>query len=384
MHRYHIYFYAVITSITLLASCNTGKKLLEKGNYYEAVMQSVDKLKKNPDSKKARATLSDAYPLATKSQLDRIEKEKAQQSDFVATTSFYVYEDLNRMYEAIMHTPAALEVIKRPKKYYSQLGKVRPKAAEEQYLAGSDQLSGDSRESAKRAYHYFLEADRFVKNYKDTGLKIEQAYDLAILKVLVNLKPVQSRKYNLSADVFYNQVNQTLRNIESNDFIRFFNAKQALNRKLTHPDQYLVINFEDFIVGETHTTERIETVKSDSVIVGQINLKEDKKADVYGIVEAELTTFRIEVVSKGLINLMITHGGFDKRVLTNQDISGQFTWFGEWGNYKGDKRALTEAQLEICNQKKLSPIPPQQMFIEFTKPIHSQLESKLFDFYRGY
>ena len=45
------------------------------------------------------------------------------------------------------------------------------------------------------------------------------------------------------------------------------------------------------------------------------------------------------------------------------------------GNYNGDKRALTKNQIEICNRRRINPIPPQQMFVEFTKPIHDQLRS---------
>ena len=50
---------------TLFFACASPKKLLEKGNYYDAVLLSVEKLKRNPNNKKAKETLQEAYKLAT-------------------------------------------------------------------------------------------------------------------------------------------------------------------------------------------------------------------------------------------------------------------------------------------------------------------------------
>lgn len=368
----------------LVLGCNTGKKLLQKGNYYTAVMKSVDKLRSSPNNGKARSTLAEAYPLAVSTFLDKIASEKASQSDFVNTQSVYIYEDLNRMYESIQRCPAAKEVIPNPKKYYAQLSKIKNKAAEEQYVSGVEELALGTRENAKRAYHFFREADNFVPNYKDVDKKIEEAYNLAILKVVANLKPVKSRRYKLSADIFYDEVRKVLREIEGNEFIRFYTPKQAKNRKMNNPDQFLVINFEDFVVGETHSKQTIEKLERDSVKLTTITLDNGQKRDVYGKVKAELTVNRMEVVSKGVINLSITHGGYDKRLLLKEDFGGQYIWFNEWGNFNGDERALSDEQLDICESKQVSPIPPQQMFVEFTKPIHSQLRNKLTNFYKNY
>ncbi len=379
--------YFIFVSIALsytLSSCNTGKKMLEKGNYQGAVIRSVEKLKSNPDNKNAKLTLENAYPLAVSSLLDKLESHNAVQYEFINTEAVYTYNDLNSMYESIQSSPAARSVIKNPKKYYSQLGKTKPKAAEEQYRAGMEQLSMQTRENYKQAYYYFNEANRFVNNYKDVAIKIEDAYNLSILNVLTDLKPVHSRLYKLSADVFYNEINNTLRQIEKNEFIRFFTPDQAKKRNMAHMDQYMRINFEDFVVGETHSRERIEKMKSDSVKVSQITLKSGTKMDVYDIVTAEVTINRMEVISKGIINLNITDKSNDHKALVNQNFAGNYIWSSEWGHYNGDQRALTVEQLAICKSKRIPPIPPQQMFVEFTKPIHTQVRSKLLNFYNGY
>ena len=364
--------------------CSSGKKMLEQGNYYQAVMKSIARLKSSPSNKKASETLADAYPFAVRNLLDRLENNKASDNKFRNTDAVYIYMDLNRMYESIQSSPAALNIINNPNKYYGQLSQVTVLAAEEQYQAGLEQLSYVGRNNSKQAYFYFIEANKFVENYKDVDEKIEIAYNLTVLKVIADLKPVQSRIYELSADFFYKEVNKTLRQIEQNEFIRFFSPEEAEIVNIDNPDQYLTINFEDFIVGETHFAERIEKMKSDSVKVSVITLKDGSKRDVYDIVTAEVSINRMEVISKGIIRLTINEGIDLNRDFIDQNFAGEYAWFNEWGHFNGDERALTDEQYAICKQKRINPIPPQQMFVEFTKPIHEQLRNRLFGFYKNY
>ncbi len=383
--KYFIKVFLLSLSLYFVAlGCSSGKKMLEHGNYYQAVMQSVGRLKNSPSNKKASETLADAYPFAVRNLLDRLDNNGSSNNKFRNTDAVYVYRDLNRLYESIQATPAALNVIGNPQKYYDELNQVIPQAAEEQYQAGLEQISYVGRNNAKQAYFYFIEANKFVENYKDVNEQIEIAYNLTILKVIADLKPVQSRLYDLSADIFYKEVNKTLRQIEQNEFIKFFSPEEAKIMSINDPDQYLTINFEDFVVGETHSTERIETMKSDSVKVSTITLNDGSKRDVYDIVTAKVSINRMDVISKGLINLKVHEGVDLNRDLVYQDFAGEYIWFNEWGHFNGDERALTDMQYEICKQKRINPIPPQQMFVEFTKPIHEQLRNKLYSFYKNY
>ena len=375
--------YITLIISTFIISCTSPKKLLETGNYYEAVLLSVEKLKKNPNNKKAKETLSQAYHLAVGDLLNKLEKDKLIQPQFANTNAVYIYGDLNRMYEKIQQSPIAKQTIQNPERFYTQLAKVKPLAAEEQYKAGMEQLSIGKRENAKQAYYYFQDADAFVKNYKDVVDKIEEAYNLSILIVLADLNPVQSRIYDLSANYFYKEVKTILNQIEQKEFVRFYTPEQAKQMNLKNPNQLLTIRFEDFVVGETHTKERIVKMERDSIKVGQITLDDGTKKNVLGIVKAKVRINKMEVISRGDINLSIVQNDYNQE-LVNQDFAGEYVWFNEWGTYNGDKRALTKKQIEICNRRRVNPIPPQQMFVEFTKPIHDQVRRKLFNFYKGY
>lgn len=384
MKKYFKVILVVLFVHVVVISCNTGKQMLENGNYYGAVMSSVEKLRNSPDNKKARLTLEDAYPYAVNTFIDKLENISSSPNQFMNTEAVYIYEDLNRMHESVQHCPAAREVIVNPKKFYTQLGNVKQKAAEEQYSAGIELLSLGSRDNAKRAFFYFKKANVFVENYKDVNDKIEDSYNLALLHVLADLKPIQSRLYKLSANVFYTEVNKVFESIEQNEFVRFYSPEEMKKMNLDNPDQVLKINFEDFVVGETHTKEWMEKVQSDSVKVSEITLKNGDKRDVYDIVSAEVHIHRMQVISKGIISFEIHEDKLDNRPLVQENLRGNYVWYNEWGNYNGDKRALTEAQLVICKSKRITPIPPQQMFVEFTKPIHDQLRRKLVNYYDNY
>ncbi len=369
---------------SIVISCTSSKSLYEKGNYYEAVMRSVEKLRKSPNNKKEREALANAYPQAVNSFMDELENDDQANKAFKFTNAVYIYQRLNGMYESIQRSPRAQDVIHNPKKYYKTLEKIKPDAAEEQYAAGMQQLEFYNRENAKQAYYYFLQADKFIPGYKYVGEKIDEAYQRSILHVVANLKPVQSRTYELSADVFYKQVNNTLKQIENNEFIRFYTPEQAKSKNLQNPDQILEINFEDFVVGETHTLETREKMEQDSVLIGEITLDSGRKKEVIGTVSAEVAVYKMDMSSRGIVNLTITKNGLENKDLAYQDFPGEFVWFHEWGNFNGDERALTVRQLELCNNRPVSPPPPQQLFLEFTKPIHQQLHGRLIAFYRNY
>ena len=61
-----------IILILIISACTSGKKSLEQGNYFDAVIKSVDRLRKNPSHGKSKATLRKAYPIAISFYEDQI------------------------------------------------------------------------------------------------------------------------------------------------------------------------------------------------------------------------------------------------------------------------------------------------------------------------
>lgn len=370
---------AALATSFFFYSCTTGKKAFQEGNYSEAVFQSVQRLRENPESKKSGETLDQAYPLAVSTFKLEIDQLLKSQDPFKYAGVTARYETMNRMADEIRHCPAALKVIRNPESFGEQVAAAREKAAPEAYDAGISFLKQGTRPAARDGYYQFLNADRFVPGYLDVKQKIEQAKFDATLKVIVEQVPVPGR-YKLSSDFFYDQVYTLLAKTSKQEFVEFYDPAAA--KKLPYTDEILMMEFDDFVVGSTYDkdTEKEYTSK-DSVKTGTATVN-GQKVDVFDRVKAKLTTHRREVVSTGVLLVQIVDARTNKPKAT-QKFPGTYTWFSEWASYNGDGRALNPQQLEMCKRKPALPPPPQDLFLEFTKPIYEQLKGFLRNYYKN-
>jgi len=369
----------VVAISVLFSGCMTGKKALQEGNYTEAVTKAVERLRENPGSKQSTATLKQAYPLAIRTATEEIEQLLRSQDPRKYAGVADRYEALNRLADEIRHCPAALEIINRPEVFGDELAAAREKAAPEAYDAGMNQLKLGTRPAAREAYYLFLDADRFIPGFQDVRDKIIQAKTDATLKVVVEQIPVRGR-FQISSEYFYDQVFSFLSSGIKQEFVEFYSPKEA--ETLRNVDEILVMEFDDFIVGATNDKDsEKEYTSKDSVKVGTATVN-GQKVEVYDRVKAKLTTHRREVISTGTLVVQIIKSGTEKP-LASRKFPGTFTWVMEWANYNGDERALTTQQIGLCKIKPVSPPPPQELFLEFTRPIFDQLKSFLHNYYKN-
>jgi hypothetical protein len=286
------------------------------------------------------------------------------------------------LYEQIRQCPGCLTVIKQPKNYYTEIGPLKEKAAEESYNAGITALMKGTRVEAKQAYHNFADAQAFVPGYKDVVDYLEKAKWEATLKVIVEQIPVPAR-YNLSGGFFQDKVEEFLHtNYTDLSFIKFYTPQEAHTSKLEQPDQVLRIQFDDFSIGNTTLKEKEETLSRDSVKVGEVKM-EGKLVPVYNTVKAKYTVTRKEVLSNGLLSMVVMDARTNG-ILTHKKFSGEFVWVSSWARFNGDERALNSQQLALCKQKESTPPGAQDLFLEFTKPIYNQLIPALKGFYQAF
>ena len=365
-----------------LAACSSGKQLYDKGNYYQSVTQSVDRLRRSPDHKKSRQVLAESYPLAVGYYTDQINRLNSSADRFKYSKITNIYATLNSMYENIQRCPGALAVV-QPRDFHPEYDRSRQLAAEEQYNAGMEALDqsidlGDRR-LARTAYQHFESAGQYVPGYRDIANRLDDARYYATLKVRVEQAPVPTLQYQLSVQFFQDQIEQYLFNFRDNDFVRFYASSDPA---LEHPDQILVIQLEDFVVGQTNNLQKTQEVSRDSVVMGQVKLESGKNADVYGTVKAAYTENRSEIISRGLMSMRIIDARSNTVVL-HEKFPGQFSWFTQWGSFNGDERALSQEQVRITKQRPIPPPPPQELFIEFCKPIYGQWQTAVRNYYRN-
>lgn len=374
---------SLIVGALMLSSCSSGKKAYEQGDYYTAVIKSVNRLRSNPNHKKSKEALKQAYPLAISTLEADASRILTSPNPLRSKDALRIYETLNVLHNEIRRAPGALKVIPSPKNYNARINELKPKAAEEAYSEAVKLMDRKTRETAKEAYFLFREADAIMPGYKDVQDKIEQAHFEATLKVIVQQIPVPTQ-YTLSSIFFMDKVEEYLHTqFRNNQFVRFYTPEEAKKTDLPYVDHYLDIAFDDFVVGNTHTLEKEEIVQRDSVKIGEVELEDGTKKPVYGTVNAKVSRFKKQVISKGLLRMQIRDAETNA-ILTHKKFDGEFIWLNEWGSFNGDERALSPEHKELIKQREVPPPPPQDLFIEFTRPIYSQLTQALESFYSRY
>ena len=372
----------IASLLVILAACSSGKKAYEKGDYYGAVIKSITRLRQNPDHSKSGETLKEAYPLAVEYLETQAKNDIASNAQFRWKNAIQSYNQINQMYEQIKQCPGCLRIVRDPKNYYAEIGPLKERAAEESYSAGINALMKGNREEAKRAYFNFADAQAFVPGYKDVVEYLDKSKFEATLKVILEQIPVPSR-YNLSGGFFQDKVEEYLHtNYTDAGFVKFYTPTEAKTVNLPTADQILRIQFDDFSVGNVTLKEKEETVQKDSVRVGETKI-EGKNVPVYNTVKAKLTTYRKEILSTGLLSMIVVDAK-TSGVLAHKKFNGEHSWVNTWARFNGDERALTDQQLNLCKQKETQPPGTQDLFLEFTRPIYNQLVPALRGFYQNY
>lgn len=379
------YFLFIFTAILLLNSCSTGKKSLQRGDYYDAIMKAANRLSSDPDNRNATQVVREGYPMAVAFYQEEIDQILTGNDQFRWKRTLEIMQTVNRMSDEIRRIPAARSLVSSIKTYTSEMADVQNRAAQEYYDAGMDALSRKTREAAKQAYYHFLNADGLVRGFKDTKQKISQAKDLATLKVVVEQIPVNG-KYEYSAQFFYDNVFQMLnQQFQEKDFVHFFSPEEADKVRLKYPDMVLQMGFYDFFIDRPQHFEEEKELSRQVEEKYQVKISRDSTATRTRTVakKGKIKILTDQVASGGLLELKAVEYQSNKILFTDK-IPGQYTWQNRYGIFVGDNEVLDKELISILNNKMVMPPASQDMFVLFTKPIFNQLGEKLTNYFRQY
>ncbi len=372
-----------LSIIPVFVSCSkSGRRALESGEYFNAVLQSIEKLKRDPDNSKALEVLPNAYKYASLDLLEDINRAKNANQQFKYERVLEDYQKLNEMHDKIETCVSCRNIVKASS-HFSEFDEAREIAAIERYNFGNDLLQKGTMNSGRLAYDSFEILFRYAPDYKDVRIKIEEALFQGSYHVVVEPPIVNSKLYQFSNEYFQGRIDEFLQtNRRLNKFIRFYQPIEAKTLKLV-PDHVVKLEFIDFVVGETIVNNEKKTVTSkDSVKTGTAKI-EGKNVDVYSKVNATITKSQKTVRSRGLLSMEIYDFKTNKSLIKEQ-LPGEFYWNNSWASFNGDERALTKEELNLTRNREELPPPPQQMFIEFCKPIYDQFTYRIKRFYEKY
>lgn len=373
----YINFLSALLALTLF-SCSSGKKALQKGDYYTAVAQSVERLKTDPDNKNASKVLQDGYPLAITWSQEELDLALSSNMGFKWERAIDLMQQVNHLSDLIRSTPAARKIIESPKNYTSELNMAYEKAAEQRYSVGVSELEKNTQESARSAFEHFQRTIQLIPDYKDAQEKMETAKDIATLQVVVEAITVNVRNYTLSSEFFYEQVFAYLyERFPETGFVNFVSPDEAEKFNISQPDYVVQMEFTDFSVGNIiRSQEKKKISKTEEVTLNDST----KVKETY---RAELKIYTDKIISDGSLSCRIIDFQSDK-LIQNRMFHGAYTWINEYAIYAGDSRALTAWHKELISND-AQPLPPKQdLFVEFTRPIYTDLTTSLYSYFRKY
>ena len=376
-----IYKHLLLFTIVLIGvSCSSPSKLYNKGNYYQATIDVIGKLRSSPNKTEHQDILVKSYPMAVETALRNINNVLQSNSVNKYDVVINQYEQLNRMANEIYTCPKANQLIPYPQEFHTELRQTKDIAAEYYYAQGIKALNERTIQQARNAHQYFLKANEYVYGYRDVISKINEALFAATLHVIVEAPPMPER-YQISSDFFYSNLVTDMNKTNQQRFVHFYTPEEARNDGMRNPHQYVVLDFIDFTVGNVRESNSSQQVKRDSVLIEvEIN---GRKTNAYTTVKATFTTYKREIISGGKLRVRIMDAA-NNRVIEQRTFDGSYVWTSLWGSYTGDDRALSAEQKRIAAQRPTLQPPNQDLFIEFTKPIYSQVLSYIQNVYRNY
>jgi hypothetical protein len=371
-----------ILCVGLISCSKSGKKALESGKYYEAAIQAIEKLRKDSNNDKSMEVLPNAYQLAKEDLLRDISRAKLANQQFKYERVVDDYAKLNELHDRIERCPSCRKIVS-PDSYFREYEDAVSVAGAERYDFADALLRKGTIDAGRQAYESFSELAKYAPNYKDVGLKIEEALFMGSYHVVVEQPNINSKMYQYSNDFFRGKIDEFLQtNRRLNKYVRFYQPAEAKQTKL-NPDHVVRLEFIEFVVGETNLrSEKINATSKDSVKTGTAKVA-GKNVDVYGLVNATVTRYHKSVRSRGILSMEI-YDYKTKKVLLRDELAGEFIWDNKWASFNGDERALSKIDLEAIRFKEEMPPPAQQMFIEFCKPIYDQFSSRIRRFYDKY
>ena len=346
------YSFILIFFAGFLSSCNSSKKLLERGQYNLAVQKAVNKLQHDRDNEKQIDVLMKAYPLANQENIDRINFLNREGRDDR-------WEEIYRNYAAIMKREKLIRTV-TPLKYHGRLVEfdlpdytdemieAKKNAADYYYNRGLVYMKQNHKSDFRRAYENFLRVKQLnPSEYIDLENLIREAYEKGITHVAVTVE--NRSRFRLDQDFLsqlislnYNQINtkwkkysMQMNGTSSSNFD--YTAKVVLSRidiSPEHEETKTFMQSKRVADGFEYEYDSRGNVKKDS-------LGNDIKRIKYKTIKAEVyrTSQSKSITVYALVKIYMN--GTRKLVQTYT-----FTASDEFENtfykYKGDKDAISD------------------------------------------
>lgn len=366
---------------TFFAACKSSKTYLQRSDEDKALQDAVKRLSKDTNDPEAREAIPILYRNISGVRLARIRSYESSNELAKWDKIISEYNQLQAAYNSILNTPAAFRLI-TPENYSTQLLETKQKAAEANYQAAESFFNQPGRDNAKRAYNAYKKTNQYISNYKDANAKMNEAYENAIVDVVIN--PVQDNSFfnnngwgntwsNYSNDYFQRALIRDLDYNNGNNTryaARFYSDWEVRNKNID-PDWEvnLLLRNMDIPMPQRFNQRRN---RSASIEIG----KDTSGRPVYQTVTATVNITRYSFTAYANMDVQI-RDLTSRQNISNRSFREDYRWEEERGTYNGDSRALTAQDWDAINNNNFREPRREQVVEELYRQLYSQILSHI-------
>jgi hypothetical protein len=370
--------------LPLFFSCKSASKAYEQGNYVNAVERAVKKLQKNPNDRDAKELLQRSYKFAVERHEEQIRVLSNSSSDKKWEQILNEYNTLQRLYNLVRPYPSAASSV-HAQDYSSYIETYKEKAAEVHYEKGLKWLDEETRIGYREAYNEFRAALYFKPDDFDIKKQMQEAYDAALVKVVVMPMDAMNGNYYYSNGSYQmrNFQDQLIRNLNyhsNNNFIKFYNSGDVRSSDFK-PDEVLEMRLGRINIGQPFDQQQSRQV-SKEVVSKEIVYRKDSVVKEYTKVYATINAINRTLVSGG--DLYVTSRDDRGRILWSENFVGEHHWNTEFATYTGDERALNDNDKALINRRPNNPPRQEDIVNEILRQIETNLSHRLRNYYQRY
>lgn len=336
-------FYLFIIAISFF-SCASKKSFLERSDDLKGLSDAIKKYNKDVDDSDAKEAIPVLYKRIINDQQSKIDiyRNTSDASKFDKIISSY--EKMQTAYDLIMSSNQSFKLV-NPQSYTTQILQLKDSAAEYYYDLGNEFLRKGGRDNAKKAYSYFKESNKYSPGFKDATAKMEEAYQDALLKIVIF--PVEDNSYfnnynignygvNYSNEYFQRTLARELN--DTREAVSVYTDREAVN-----PDWsiYLVLRNLDIPYPSRSTYRRNSSA--------QIEVGTDTAGrPVYRTVYATITITKSNFIARADMQVIMKDMKSNKTI-SNNSYREDYRWEQESATYSGDYRALSSSDKRLID-----------------------------------
>lgn len=373
------YIFYTLISMLILTGCKTNKDYLSHSDNDNTLFDAIKTLKKHNGDTTALNALPLLYTLAQQRNLRKINSYNSSNNIDRWDKIINAYSTLQEMYNAVLESDAASRVV-TPVNYQPTIYDLKQQAAADYYSLATDFLNKPGRDDAKNAYNYFKKADKLVPGYEDAESKMDEAYQNAIVNVLIN--PVQDNSYffntgwgnsgyNYSNEYFQQTLVRELKGINSSRYPARFYTDWEARRDNVKPDWEVNLTLRNMNIPRPQTytyrrnaSQQIETGRDTS---GHV---------IYRTVYATINIARQSFTANADMEINITDLATRKNIVYNT-FREDYRWEEEHATYNGDSRALSTNDWAMINNSYYNEPRKEDVLNELYRKLYPQVKNKI-------